>query len=315
VRVESDAGRFTIIEENDALIPAPTDRWYTQGLMLSYLSAPVASSAFDWMFPTTYTNPNAPRTRRFEIVVGQSIFTPAATKLNPPDPLDRPYAGWLYGGLGWYQETNRASLDHFELVGGVVGPASLAKQVQVGFHNLLGQNSSAAWGYQLRNEPGIVLSYDHKWRVGTPIGGGLSIDAIPEFGGSVGNVYTYGELGLLVRLGRNLNADYGPPRIRPSLSGTTWFDRSQLDGALGWYVFAGVQGRAVARNIFLDGNTWTNSASVDKRTFVGDISTGASLFWLDFAKLDIVFTWRSEEFVGQGQWSRFGGINLSFRLP
>jgi len=315
VQVPAESGRFTLIEENDAIAPSPTDRWYTQGLMLSYLSAPVAGPAFDWLFPTTFTNPDAPRTRRFEIVLGQSIFTPANTRLIPPDPLDRPYAGWLYAGLGWYQETNRSSLDHLELQLGVVGPAALAKEVQGGFHDLLGQKTSAAWGFQLKNEPGIVISYDHKWRLGMPLGSGFAVDAIPEFGGSLGNVFTYGQAGLMLRFGQNLNADYGPARIRPALSGTTWFDRSQLDGVLGWYWFVGVQGRAVARNIFLDGSTFTNSPSVDKRALVGDVSAGASLFWLDWAKLDFVVTWRSEEFVGQGQTSRYGGFNLSFRLP
>ena len=313
-RPVAEPGRFTLIEENDGLI-SRNDRWYTQGLMLSYLSSPVAGPDFDWLFPTTYTNPTSSRTRRFEIVVGQSIFTPLNTHLVPPDPLDRPYAGWLYAGLGWYQETNRNTLDHLELVAGVVGPAALAREVQQGFHSLIGQSSSSAWGYQLRNEPGVVLSYDHKWRFDRPIGGGLSIQAIPEFGGSVGNIYTYGELGAMVRIGQNLNADYGPARFRPALSGTTWFDRAQLDGPIGWYVFAGVQGRAVARNIFLDGNTFVDSPRVDKRILVGDLSAGASVFWLDFAKLDFVFTLRSEEFVGQGAWSRFGGLNLSFRLP
>jgi lipid A 3-O-deacylase len=314
-RVAPESGRFTLIEENDALVPSPTDRWYTQGFALSYLSAPVAGSGFDWLFPTTFTNPGSPRTRKFEIVVGQSIFTPENTKLNPPDPLDRPYAGWLYSGIGWYQQTNRSSLDHLELLLGVVGPAALAKQVQGGFHDALGQKTSAAWGFQLKNEPGVVLSYDHKWRFGMPVGGGLSIDAIPEFGGSVGNILTYGQVGTMVRLGQNLNADYGPARIRPALSGTTWFDPTQLEGPFGWYVFAGFQGRAVARNIFLDGNTFATSASVDKNTFVGDLSAGMSIFWLDFAKLDLVATWRSKEFVNQSQTERFGGLNLSFRLP
>jgi lipid A 3-O-deacylase len=310
-----ESGRFTLIEENDALVPSPTDRYYTQGLQLSYLSAPVTGTGFDWLFPTTFTNPGSPRTRKFEVVFGQSIFTPENTKLNPPDPNDRPYAGWLYAGIGWYQQTNRSSLDHFELLLGVVGPAALAKEVQGGFHDLLGQKTSAAWAFQLKNEPGVVLSYDHKWRIGTPIGGGLSVDAIPEFGGSVGNVLTYGQLGMMVRLGQNLNADYGPPRIRPALSGTTWFDSSQLEGPAGWYLFAGVQGRAVARNIFLDGNSFTTSASVDKKALVGDLSAGASVFWLDFAKLDFVLTLRSKEFAGQTQAERYGGLNISFRLP
>jgi lipid A 3-O-deacylase len=310
----AERGRITLIQENDAFGPPATDRWYTQGFALSYLSPQVDGPAFDWMFPTTWAAPNAPRTRRFEIVVGQSMFTPADLKRNPPDPTDRPYAGWLYTGFGWYQEANRRTLDHFELQVGVVGPASLAQEVQTAYHSIVpNQVIPQGWGYQLRNEPGVVLSYEHKWRVAMPLGAGLSIDAIPEFGGSVGNVFTYGEVGMMVRVGRNLNADYGPARIRPALSGSGWFDPSQLDGALGWYLFAGAQGRAVARNIFLDGSTFVTSPSVTKNTLVGDFSAGASVFWLDYAKLDFVLTYRSKEFVGQPQNFWYGGINLSFR--
>src|SRR5262245_32620312 len=64
--------RFTIIGENDGVILTPTDRYYTQGELLSFLSAPIASAAFDWLFPSTFTNPAAARLRKFEIVVGQS---------------------------------------------------------------------------------------------------------------------------------------------------------------------------------------------------------------------------------------------------
>ena len=42
-----ESGRFTLIEENDALMPRPTDRWYTQGLELNYLSAPIAATGID----------------------------------------------------------------------------------------------------------------------------------------------------------------------------------------------------------------------------------------------------------------------------
>ena len=41
-----------------------------------------------------------------------------------------------------------------------------------------------------------------------------------------------------------------------------------------WYLFAGLEGRAVFRNIFLDGNTFTDSHSVDSKHFVGDIQAG-----------------------------------------
>lgn len=66
----------------------------------------------------------------------------------------------------------------------------------------------------------------------------------------------------MLRLGQRLPLDYGPPRIQPSLPGSGFFVPPQ--DRFGWYLFAGVEGRAVARNIFLDGNTFRDSRSVDK---------------------------------------------------
>ncbi len=309
------SGRVTIVGENDALAPSPTDRWYTSGLELRYLSAPLNPAAVPSLL-----NPTPVRQQRFELILGQTIFTPADLRVNPPDPTDRPYAGWLYFGGGLYQESSNHSLDLFELVGGIVGPAALGEQVQNGFHSLLsslGQSQvrAAGWASQLRNEAGFIASYEHKWRIGAPIGSGLAVDAIPEIGFSAGNIYTYAETGAFLRLGRNLNADYGPARIRPALSGGSWFDPSELDGPFGWYFFVGAQVRAVAQNIFLDGNTFVASPSVKKYPLVGDVSAGLSIFRADVAKVDLVLVWRSKEFVGQSDYERYGGINISFRSP
>jgi lipid A 3-O-deacylase len=314
-----ESGRFTLIEENDALMPRPTDRWYTQGLELNYLSAPIAGTGVAAFLPSSYLDPGSFRAQRFELVLGQTIFTPQNLRLNPPDPTDRPYAAWLYAGAGLYQETDHRSLDHLQLLVGVVGPAALGEQVQNGFHDLISginsQVTAAGWGSQLKNEAGVMLSYEHKWRWGAPLGGGFGVDFIPEVGATVGNVLTYGEVGAMLRLGQNLNADYGPARIKPALSGTTWFDPSQLQGPMGWYIFVGAQGKAVARNIFLDGNTFVASPSVTKETLVADLSGGVSFFWADLAKVDFVLTWRSKEFVGQPEPDRYGGVNISVKLP
>jgi lipid A 3-O-deacylase len=313
------SGRITIIEDNDALAPDPTDRWFTQGLELRYLSPPLAPASGLLAAPSFF-DPTPIRQQRYELLFGQDIFTPANLTRSPPDPKDRPYAGWLYAGAGLYRESTDQSLDHFELDVGVVGPAALAKQVQDSFHNFLSsiglqQYQPAAWDYQLKNEPGFVVSYEHKWRFGVPIGGGLSVDAIPEVGFSAGNVYTYAETGAFLRLGHGLNVDYGPAGIRPALSGGSWFDPSQLNGGFGWYVFAGGQARAVARDIFLDGNTLATSPWIEKRPVVGTLSAGLSLFWSDVAKVDFVLSWESKEFVGQSAPERYGGINISFRTP
>src|SRR5262249_12080131 len=153
---------------------------------------------------------------------------------------------------------------------GVVGPAAMGGITQNTFHQFVGKTTSLGWKNELKNEPGFILSYERKWRFEAPLFGNFGMDVIPEAGASGGNILTYADVGAMVRIGQNLRADYGPNRIRPSLSGTAWFDPAQLDGPLGWYVFFGSQGRAVGHNIFLDGNSWASSPSVSKKPLVAD---------------------------------------------
>jgi len=205
------------------------------------------------------------------------------------------------------------TLENFELQAGVVGRWALGGLTQNDFHQFINVSPSMGWENQLHNEPGVVLTYERKWRFQQPLYSNLAIDIIPELGASAGNIMTYGQGGALVRFGQNLGVDYGPSRIRPGPSGTDWFDSEQLNGRLGWYLFAGTQGRAVARNIFLDGNTFESSPHVDKKHFVADFTIGASLFWSDIARLDLALVERTKEFDGQsgGHLNRFGGINLT----
>jgi hypothetical protein len=159
----------------------------------------------------------------------------------------------------------------------------------------------------------MVLTYERKWRFEQSLMGNFGIDAIPELGATGGNIFTYAETGGLLRLGQNLKADYGVSHIRPSLSGTDWFDKTEMATPLGWYLFGGLQGRAVARNIFLDGNTFSNSPSVEKRTLVADFVGGASVFWRDDIRLDFTYTERTKEFYGPyATQDKFGGFNLAF---
>ncbi len=82
---------------------------------------------------------------------------------------------------------------------------------------------------------------------------------------------------------------------------------------LGTYIFARAEGRAVARNIFLDGNTFGDSPSVNHQPLVADLSVGTSLNYKN-TKFTYALVYRTEEFVGQRQGQLFGSVsfNLSF---
>ena len=112
-----------------------------------------------------------------------------------------------------------------------------------------------------------------------------------------------------MRLGWNLGDDYGPPRIRPALGGATFFDNA---GPWSAYLFAGVEGRAIARDIFLDGNTFRSSRSVEKEPVVLD-AQGGGVLRLGDVQLSFTYVHRTESFEGQIGPDRFGAITLSVR--
>jgi lipid A 3-O-deacylase len=80
--------------------------------------------------------------------------------------------------------------------------------------------------------------------------------------------------------------------------------------AHGFYVFAAVTGRAIGRDIFLDGNTFRDSHSVDKETLVGHLILEGSMVYRRF-KLSYADVFRTREFEGQGDKHEYGSIILS----
>jgi lipid A 3-O-deacylase len=71
-----------------------------------------------------------------------------------------------------------------------------------------------------------------------------------------------------------------------------------------------VDGRAVARNIFLDGNTWRDSRSVKKEPLVGDLLWGLEMTWQG-VRVSYTHVRRTREFTTQGPSSDFGAFAVS----
>ncbi len=308
LRVEEDYKSVkTIAIEND--IFAGTDSNYTNGVRFAYLSA--ESNIPRWMDKAADAFPlfSHEGHKRWHFELGQSMFTPADITIQDLQPNDRPYAGWLYGSVGMLSDTGYR-LDNLQLTLGMVGPASGAGRTQKFVHSVIDTTYPLGWDNQLHNEPGIVLSYERKWRglfEFSPKGWGA--DITPSVGGSVGNIYTHASVGTVVRFGYDLPSDYGPPLIRPSLPGSDFF---VPDKNIGWYLFAGLEGRAVGRNIFLDGNTFEDSHSVDKRNLVGGAQVGLALTIHD-TRVAYTHNFRTKEFHGQPDRNDFGALTVSWR--
>lgn len=318
-----DQGRFTLEEENDFFSPHNLDRHYTQGGQLNYLSPDLqdgwATAPMDWLSQNLpIFQPGASTTsRHFDFSAGQDLFTPQNKSINPPDPTDRPYAGWVNLGFGLIQDADERVLDHFETQLGWVGPGAAGGATQNRFHLAINDPASQGWDYQLRNEPTLNFYYDRHYRVTlTDSDALLSADVIPEGDLAAGNAYDYLGGGALLRIGQNLKVDYGPDRIEPGLSGTDYFNGDYFTrGKFGWYLFAGAGGRAVGRDIFLDGNTWQSSRSVPAKPLVGELEVGAAVYYSDWVRLSYEYMSQSKEFYGQDGNDDLGAITLSFLLP
>lgn len=318
---EGDFGpAFTLQMENDWFARASnviSDRDYTTGLRLAWISGAIDTP--DWLkgataLPAVFGSQGNNAVRRWGLSLNQNIYTPRNTDERGLIRDDRPYAAWLFVGLTlqaiYREDDTPVRMDTFDLSLGVVGPAALGRQVQSNFHELIGDDKARGWRNQLKNEPAIQLTFERRWRTGAaslfrPLG--LEIDAVPYVGAGLGNVQTYASAGGIVRIGQSLRKDFGPPRSRPSLPGSEAFNN---DG-FSWYLFAGAEGQAVARNIFLDGNTFRDSHKVDKHPAVGELQAGLALFF-GGVRLAYTHVLRTPEFKERDRFQQYGSVSLAF---
>jgi hypothetical protein len=320
----SSSGVLSFYIENDVI--AGTDRDYTSGMKLNWTSRwyPALGTESDgqdrkgWVSSILDILPffNKPGDRRaLSISIGQSIYTPEDLERSDLILDDRPYAGYTYLGLAVHR-TARKTMDTLELDIGIVGPHSYAEDVQEWAHRLFDSGKPRGWSNQLKDEFTLELIYERKWRLAASrLGHGFGYDFIPHLGARVGNVYIYANTGAELRFGWNPPGDFGTCPIRPGCESNAATDMEETRGrSLGIHLFLNVDGRVVLRDIFLDGNTWKDSHSVDKRYFVADIGGGIGISAKRF-KLTYGVIYRTKEFHDQSSNGQiFGTLLLSFFL-
>ncbi|MCW1925831.1 lipid A deacylase LpxR family protein [Luteolibacter arcticus] len=317
---QDSAGTLGLYLENDLF--AGTDQHYTSGVKISWSSrdlekfsdTPFASPFLPLFDLLPYINQKDYQ-KNLVFALGQNIYTPVDTDTAVLQRYDRPYAGWLYLELGvvWKDAKVRNSL---VLDIGVVGSLSYAEETQRFIHDLRGFDSPKGWDNQLDDELAFSVDYEHMWRwPAHERRAGLDWEFLPYAGAALGTVKIDACLGSEFRIGLNLPDDFGTPSIASAaptstpVDGRQEADRSRYD--VGAYVFTRVEGRAVARNIFLDGNTFSNSHSVDSNVFVADLSAGVAINYHN-TKLAYALVYRTKEFDGQDEGQVFGTMSLNW---
>ena len=314
----NDGQAISVSVENDSSrIGGPgVDQAFSNGLKISYVHArdqipkwaprPVADSSFlKEELKISKVN--------FGVSLNYQIYTPNNT--NAPQLLsrDRPYAGWLNLAFS-IQLKNKHRAQTLDASFGMIGPSALGEQVQNGFHRFVGTTTAQGWSHQLGDEPAVQLSYQQRIQfVQLRNSSGTYFDLIPVVGAGFGNVLIGIHSGLIARIGWNIPDDFGP--ARPSASETDSFVEASPTSSKpikpSFYMFAGARGNGVARNIFLDGNTFRPSHRVTKYPVTAETEIG---FGLQVSPINVVWRYivRSPEFEENSGFNSFASVGITY---
>ena len=328
VAQENDQSRWRFSQfqwENDDFFPqfseGPGDRFYTNGLRLEWIkrtgnSSGVAPSEYPWwsrpVADRLCKNSNCTVTPR--LAFGQNFFTPELIDVAEPQPLDRPWKGWLYSSFSTSISRSPISQHNFEIQFGVTGPAAGAEFVQREWHALdfVKATTPLGWDNQADNELGVNFFYDYqKIQSRKKLPRNFLFDVIPYARASMGTISTTLGGGIHLRVGKNISG-FPYRNIRPTkfdvakfsvqlenLEEPTEFVAPEISIAdesdWEYYVFVGLEGRGVFYNNFIEGSLFENDPGVDPERFVWEFHSGARVRYKTCV-ITYVITRRGPEF-------------------
>jgi lipid A 3-O-deacylase len=332
-------GEVHIYEENDYLYFLTTkdgrsDRWYTQGFRAEWTHSSLEPNqrflfypAVSWCallcgsgYENGFTNTGWS--------LGQSIYTPRDISIATPQTDDRPWAAHLYASrimkqtyMAFGDDAERQDGLEFSL--GVVGPWALGEEVQNTYHRIAGFKLAEGWDNQLGNELAFLFRYDVTFRFPACAS---TFDVLPMVRGYLGNVMTAVETGMTIRLGRNLrgfgNGTIGPSVTAPAATPaggapiqTRW--KCPIREPAGFLdsfaLFGRANVRAVAHNIFLDGNTFRDGPNIEKNSAFYEFAWGVDAMLTRRLGISWQFVHRGPEFsipAGVDKVQQYGAIQL-----
>lgn len=144
---------FGFRSDNDSYLAYGQDRYYTNGLFISFRRAADQS---------TIKNKKLQKVI-WELEAGQKIFNPQSGSIKDISFVDRPFAAYLYAGAAinvLYNSENNLKLS---IQAGTIGPAAKGKEAQELLHNAIGFYEINGWEWQVSNEVGLntSLEYNH----------------------------------------------------------------------------------------------------------------------------------------------------------
>lgn len=281
-------GGFQLTWDNDSWLHNGSDRWYTNGIRLSWArnceanDQQVSDTLRKAMGPLSVVAPDEPangdagcndtRTPRMTYTLGQTMYTPRRIDIARPQPDDRPWAGFLYLAASLLKASGDTTTAT-EVKLGVTGPAAQADGAQRLVHRLTHSTTPQGWPQQLRGRLGVQVSRAYIKRPKALNGHWLGVQG--HAGLSLGSLRNYGSVGAALLAG-DLRGQESPVLIGNEGDFVVQ-DFSDLPQFAKPYAFLAGSLTAVASNWFLDGETPYGRSRIERRDSYRSWQWGVSL--------------------------------------
>lgn len=287
---------ITILWENDFLNFLRSDRYYSNGTRIGYTSKEYdyfnEDNPMSWAKNVSIVSYNKPHITRFHMSINQEMYTPA-THGPGIGKNDHPYGGFLYLNTGIFNRTADTE-EHIGIKLGVVGSYSLAGQLQTFLHSSTGQLVFAEWDKsQLNNEFIFNPYYQITLRKYIFKTKPFSMDILGTFDTALGNADThFGAYGL-IRLGHNLDNDFGMPKMNLEQDyAPVHSDKFSI------YVFAGGGAKVTLHNIFVKGNSVQSDLGYNLSILRYEASAGLVMSFYG-VRLGYIWTYYTKDYTVQ----------------
>ena len=271
---------YSLTIDNDVFFQ--TDRYYTDGFQIEWKRSGGPLSGFEGDFLSSlcsYLGCASKDYAQAKSIIAQAAYTPRDILIAQAQPLDHPWGGHLYFERA-YDFVTPNQLQQTRITGqiGLLGHYSLADRVQKAAHKAFGSNPPNGWDNQIGNNLAVLASLEKRYAFGdVSEASGTRLRTAAYWNLTAGNVQTSAAVGINFALGKSL----------PLIASNDPVRRSSLDLAgaaclFDWLqcsLFGGVEARAVAFNVFLDGNFGRKDPNVDKKPIVIESSLGGRLIF------------------------------------
>ncbi|QTE22867.1 lipid A deacylase LpxR family protein [Polaribacter cellanae] len=177
---------ISFITENDLYTSVKNDRYYTNGMFLSY------------KYLSKCKKENLEK-RIFEWSIGHKMYSPYKAIVISKEEQDRPFAAYLYGsfGLNRIYKNNQNFKTSVQL--GVLGTYAYGKELQDFIHNIYGFREAVGWKYQVKNALALNFNFEFNRHLLKDNSNHLDVSWVNS--AKIGTVFTNFSTGFYGRIG------------------------------------------------------------------------------------------------------------------